>query len=76
MFLSVLSACMSVHHRQVLSAEETKEDIPLELDLKTVVSCHVMLGIEPRSLGEQPVLFTTEPALQPSQSLKSSIFQG
>ena len=34
---------------------------PLQLDLQTVVSCHVGAG----PLEEQSVLLTTEPSLQP-----------
>ena len=37
----------------------------LELELQTLVNCHVILGIGPQSSVEGTVLLTTEPSLQP-----------
>ena len=40
---------------------------PLELELQTVVSHHVVLGMDTGPLEEHPALFTSEPPLQPTQ---------
>ena len=40
---------------------------PLELELQTVVSHYVVLGMDPGPLEEHPALFTSEPPLQPVQ---------
>lgn len=37
----------------------------LKLELQTVGSCHVVLGIGPGPLEEQPGLLTAEPPLSP-----------
>ena len=36
----------------------------MELELETVLSCHVVLEIEPGPLEEQPVFLTPGPSLQ------------
>ena len=42
---------------------------PLELELQTVMSCHVGVGamweLNLGSLKEQPILLTSEPSLEP-----------
>ena len=71
MYLFILAMwvpeCMHVHHMQAdASGRNKKLLIPLELELQTVVICHVDAGkwdLDP--LEEQPVLLTAEPAPQP-----------
>jgi hypothetical protein len=47
-----------------LEGQKTKLD-PLELELQTVVSCHVVLGTKPGSSAGTPSAVTTELSLQP-----------
>ena len=58
--MGVLSAYMSVHC--VCSAQEGQKMMSyfLELEFQVVMSCQWVVGIEPRSSEEQPVLLTIE----------------
>jgi len=53
MCMSILPACMSVHHVHACCLCRPDESIgSLGLEFKTVVSFHVGVGIEPRSSGK------------------------
>lgn len=57
MHMLVLPTCMYVHMRLPGAHRSQKRVLDqLELELKMIVSCHVVLGIEPGTLEEQPVL--------------------
>ena len=56
MCMDVLPACRFVHHVHVMPKETIRGGTPLGLESQTALSLHV---------EEQPVLLTTEPALQP-----------
>lgn len=62
MHTDVLSASMSVHHMCARSLWRPED--PLEVELRTVVSCYVGAGVwAPGPVEEQPVILTTEPSL-------------
>ena len=59
MYIGVLSSCMYVHHiTYVFNACGCQKMLdPLVVELHTIISCHVVLGIEPRSSGRAAKLF-------------------
>lgn len=71
--MSVLSTCMYVHHvHAYMQCLKRVKEGPSDRELKTVLSYH-----HPRSLAEQPELFTAEQSLQPHflpLSFKSSMY--
>lgn len=53
--MGVLPTCMPVHPVCAVLLEARRRDT-VDLELQTVVSLHVVLGLIPGSLQEQPVL--------------------
>ena len=55
--MGILSACMSMHHvcACVVPAEVRRKVDPLELELQTVVNCHMGDGTRTRESREKAV---------------------
>lgn len=62
MHTGVLPASMSIHHMCARCLWRLED--PLEVELRTVVSCYVGAEIQaPGPVKEQPVILSTEPSL-------------
>ena len=71
MYIGVLPACLSVYHMHAVPKDQKRGQIPQTV----VIDGDIMwvLGTEPRSLEEQPVLLITEPLLQPFEVLLNGL---
>lgn len=60
-----LPTCMSVKHMSAVLQDQQKVSDPLELVVQTGKSLPMVMGRSPGSLGDRPVLLTTDPSQPP-----------